>query len=132
MLILVYQKKGASKLARPKQGQCGNCHGSNAKCKYLTTGRKCRKGQNNKKQLEKESLYDGVIGDYFTDYKNELDAQLILYELKRLQPKDLKYFSFYRYLKLQDNALSQYFYRNYDLDNFTCEEYSKIRKLKGI
>ncbi|WP_446907366.1 hypothetical protein, partial [Klebsiella pneumoniae] len=75
---LLRYKKGGFKIVRVKKVSCPNCGGTNPKCKYLEKGgRACRvgkaKGKANEKQLEKESINDSLIGDYFTEYKLELD-----------------------------------------------------------
>lgn len=109
--------KGGTEIVRVKEKSCPNCGGSNPKCKYLTKGgRACRKGKSNLKQVSKASDYDSMIGDYFTEYKIELDDQIILWEKKILDPENIKVYSFYRYLRTKSEALAGFYLRNdYDL-----------------
>lgn len=60
---------------------CPNCNGTNEKCKYLTTGRKCRKGNAkgkakgkavSDKTIEKRYKNDSLLGNLHTDYLNEM------------------------------------------------------------
>ena len=62
-------------MARPKQKFCTNCNGENPKCKYLTTGRKCRVGKAkgkavSQKTIDKREQNDSLLGDLHTDYLN--------------------------------------------------------------
>lgn len=64
-------------MARPKQKECPNCKGTNEKCKYLITGRKCSKGLAKGKAVsdetkEKRKAYDTVLGNLHTDYLNDM------------------------------------------------------------
>lgn len=69
-----------------------------------------------------------MIGDYFTDYKQELDDQLIQLNKKILDPENIKVYSFYRYLRNQDEAIAAFYYRNdYDL---RTELYGYLKQIK--
>lgn len=64
-------------MARPKQKECPNCKGTNEKCKYLITGRKCSKGLAKGKAVsdgtkEKREAYDILLGNLHTDYLNDM------------------------------------------------------------
>lgn len=125
--------KGGTEIVRVKEKNCPNCGGSNPKCKYLEKGgRACRKGKGkgkaNQKQLSKADDYDSLIGDYFTDYKIELDDQIIQWEKKILDPENIKVYSFYRYLRTKSEALAGFYLRNdYDLRS---EIYITLKKIK--
>lgn len=100
---------------RTKQKECTNCHGTNEKCHYLETGRKCRKGQAKGKAkgkaisqatLDKRDNYDSQIGDLHTDYINYMENKRITTilveetgEIKTLYRKT-KIYSFERWLNL--------------------------------
>lgn len=69
-----------------------------------------------------------MIGDYFTDYKIELDDQIIQWEKKILDPENIKVYSFYRYLRTKSEALASFYLRNdYDLRS---EIYKTLRVIK--
>lgn len=75
-----------------------------------------------------------MIGDYFTDYQNDLDDQLIRIERNLLELEDIKVYSFYSYLKKRDAAAASFYYRNdYDLRSeiYTYLRKSKRRKVKN-
>lgn len=96
---------------RTKQKECTNCHGTNEKCHYLETGRKCRKGQAKGKAisqatLDKRDNYDSQIGNLHTDYINYMENKRITTllveetgEIKTLYRKT-KIYSFERWLNL--------------------------------
>lgn len=69
-----------------------------------------------------------MIGDYFTEYKIELDDQIIQWEKKILDPENIKVYSFYRYLKMKDNALAEW-YRTHGYD-LRSEIYITLKKIK--
>lgn len=131
--IIVLNKKGGFKIVRVKKEFCPNCGGTNPKCKYLEKGgRACRKGKavgkNNEKQEERAANYDSLIGDYFTDYRIELDDQIIQWEKKILDPENIKVYSFYRYLRTKSEALASFYLRNdYDLRS---EIYITLKAIK--
>lgn len=126
---LLRYKKGGFKIVRVKKASCPNCGGTNPKCKYLEKGgRACRVGKANEKQEERAANYDSMIGDYFTDYKIELDDQIIQWEKKILDPENIKVYSFYRYLRTKSEALASFYLRNdYDLRS---EIYKTLRVIK--
>lgn len=121
-------------MARPKQTVCTNCNGENDKCKYLTTGRKCRKGQAvgkakgkaiSSKTKEKNEKYLELLDELHYDYTHEQDSkvfeemQTALIKNKSLfsvsyKPLDyVKYVSFYRWLKNKElHTLASWYQRN--------------------
>jgi hypothetical protein len=133
LIELIYQiKKGGQKVARPRAAECSNCHGTNQKCHYLKSGRKCRKGKAigkaNSKLLDKQADYDGLIADMFNDYQIALDNQIINFQKGNITRDEIKVYSFYRFLKTKNNALAEY-YRTHNY-NLTSEIYVQLYKLK--
>lgn len=122
-------------MPRLKQEVCTNCWGENPKCKYLETGRKCRKGKAKGKAisqatLDKRDTYDSLIGDFYTDYLNQMrDTQIIRTvdsETGEIFDKEVraKLYSFQRYLQLNaDPALVIYYRRNYDPKDFLFSDF---------
>lgn len=89
-------------MARPKQKQCTNCNGSNPKCHYLESGRKCRVGkavsQATKKKIDRREKF---LEHYYQVYFTFLDIFNITSEEV----------GFYKYLRTQNKNLAQYYYR---------------------
>lgn len=118
-------------MARPRQKECTNCHGTNEKCHYLIDGIKCRKGKAkgkavSEKTIEKRDNYDSIIGDLHTDYLNEMRDKQIrkIYneetgEILKLDTTG-KVYSFERWLNLNGNGkYATWIRRNYkDISSF--------------
>lgn len=100
-------------MARPRLKECSNCQGTNPKCKYKETGRKCRigkaKGKAKGKAVSKATLdrldeYDSKLGDLFSEYEWALEEARINNGHK---------FSFYNFLLAHDKTLASFYRYNY-------------------
>ena len=121
-------------MARPKQAVCTNCNGENPKCKYLTTGRKCRKGKAvgkakgkavSSKTKEKNEKYLELLDELHYDYTHEQDSKVFeemqnslikssnLFKVSYKPVTYIKYISFYRWLKSKElHTLASWYQRN--------------------
>lgn len=131
-------------MPKERQKECPNCKGTNKKCHYLTDAKICTKGKSkgkakgkaigkaiSQKTLDKRELYDELLGDYHTDYLNEMRNRQLRYSVDKKTGEITKIeqtgrtTSFERYLSLigQKN-LASYYRRHFkdDLDNFNFKD----------
>ena len=109
-------------MARPKQKNCTNCNGKNPKCKYLTTGRKCRVGKAiSQKTIDKREEKDSLLGDLHTDYLNSMrDRQIVTHVIEETgeivyNDTYTKPYSFERWLKMNGHeTLAKWLRRHYE------------------
>lgn len=112
-------------MPRQKQAICTNCNGENEKCKYLETGRKCRKGKAKGKAvsqatIDKRDNYDSLLGNLHTDYLNSMRNRQIRKFVDKETGEIVKYEhngkvnGFVRYLNQRgETKLASWFRRNY-------------------
>lgn len=139
-------------MARPRQKECPNCKGTNEKCKYLITGRKCVKGLAkgkavgkakgkavSKSTIEKREKNDEILGDLRTDYLNEMrTAQiytLIDNETGEIFTKEsmAKVYSFERWLSIKGHkTLATWLRRNYkNLEQFNFKDFTEVENMEN-
>lgn len=139
-------------MARPRQKECPNCKGTNEKCKYLITGRKCVKGLAkgkavgkakgkaiSKATIEKREKNDELLGDLRTDYLNEMrTAQiytLIDDETGEIFTKEsmAKVYSFERWLSINGHkTLATWLRRHYkNLEKFNFKDFTETENMEN-
>lgn len=139
-------------MARPRQKECPNCKGTNEKCKYLITGRKCVKGLAkgkavgkakgkaiSKATIEKREKNDELLGDLRTDYLNEMrTAQiytLIDDETGEIFTKEsmAKVYSFERWLSINGHkTLATWLRRRYkNLEQFNFKDFTETENMEN-
>ena len=139
-------------MARPRQKECPNCKGTNEKCKYLITGRKCVKGLAkgkavgkakgkavSKSTIEKREKNDELLGDLRTDYLNEMrTAQiytLIDDETGEIFTKEsmAKVYSFERWLSIKGHkTLATWLRRHYkNLEQFNFKDFTEVENMEN-
>lgn len=124
---------------------CPNCNGTNEKCKYLTTGVKCRKGKAKGKAIseatkEKREKYDALLGDLHTDYLNDMRNKqiksLIDNETGELFVKEVSgtVVSFERWLSLNDNKTLATWLRRHekDMEKLNFKDFTEITKMEFL
>lgn len=139
-------------MARPRQKECPNCKGTNEKCKYLITGRKCVKGLAkgkavgkakgkaiSKATIEKREKNDELLGDLRTDYLNEMrTAQiytLVDDETGEIFSKEsmAKVYSFERWLSINGHkTLATWLRRHYkNLEQFNFKDFTETENMEN-
>lgn len=139
-------------MARPRQKECPNCKGTNEKCKYLITGRKCVKGLAkgkaigkakgkavSKATIEKREKNDELLGDLRTDYLNEMRVAqiytLIDDETGEIFSKEsmAKVYSFERWLSINGHkTLATWLRRHYkNLEQFNFKDFTETENMEN-
>lgn len=124
-------------MPKERKKECPNCKGTNKKCHYLIDAKICTKGKSvgkaiSKRTIEKREKYDSMLGDFHSDYLNEMRNNQIKRKIDKETGEIItadeigKTTSFERYLSLIGKKnLASYFRRNYKgrLEEFNFKDY---------